>query len=359
MEKDKIYEKNLIEALKIVAPGTDLRRGLDNVLRAGTGGLIVLGNSPEVMKIVEGGFKINCPFSAANLYELAKMDGAIILERENMKILYANAQLVPDFSIPSSETGIRHRTAEMVARQTGELVISISQRRNVISLYKGNIRYALQDISVILSKANQAIQTLDKYRTVLNKTLNMLNSLEFDDLVTIFDVVKVLQRTEMVMRIVKEIEKYTSELGTEGRLINMQVEELVSNVEEEGIHVINDYMNHDGDKTAEDITRSFKNWDSEDLLDLANYVKELGYNMSNNNIDFSVSPRGYRLLNKIPRLPSQVIINLINSFSDFQEILSATIEQLDDVEGIGEVRAFKIKEGLRRLKEHVFLERHI
>ena len=175
--------------------------------------------------IVEGGFQINTPFSPSFLYELAKMDGAIILNRDASKILIANAQLVPAFTIPSTETGIRHRTAERVARQTEELVISISQRRNVITLYNGFIKYYLRDISVILTKANQAIQILEKYKNVLDRALNNLSALEYDDLVTVFDVTKVLQRTEMVMNIVKELEKYITELGVEGRLINMQAEE--------------------------------------------------------------------------------------------------------------------------------------
>lgn len=358
MKEDKLYEAKLIDALKIVAPGTNFRAGLENILRAKTGGLIVVGDSPEIMEVVEGGFKIDCPFSAANIYELAKMDGAIILNREITRILYANTQLVPDISIPSTETGIRHRTAERIARQTGELVIAISQRRNIITLYKGIIKYSLGDIGVILSKANQAIQTLEKYRIVLDRNLNDLNVLEFDDLVTIFDVVKVLQRTEMVMRIVIEIEKYTSELGVEGRLVKMQMEELVSNIEVEGLRVIRDYHQFSDEYKPEKIVNTIHNWSSEELLDLASFARELGYTNANN-LDIAVVPRGYRLLSKIPRLPEQVIENLVNYFGTFQDVLEASIKELDEVEGIGEVRAKLIKEGLRRLKEKILLERHI
>ena len=357
MEKDKIYEGKLIEALKLVSPGTKLREGLENILRAKTGALIVLGDSKNLMKVVDGGFFINCNFSAANIYELAKMDGAIILSRDGSKILYANAQLIPDVSLPSTETGIRHRTAERVARQTNELVISISQRRNIITIYKGVIKYSLRDIGVILTKANQAIQTLEKYKNVLDKALTNLSALEYDDLVTVFDVAKVIQKMEMVMRIVTEIEKYISELGSEGRLIKMQLDELLLNMEEEVLQVIRDYNQWGSERDVEGVALRLRLLSSEDLLDMTNIVRELGYSVSPNNIDFSVVPKGYRLLSKIPRLPVQVIENLTGAFPSFQRILDASIQDLDEVEGIGEVRAKKIKEGLHRLKEQIFLDR--
>ncbi|MFZ5942499.1 MAG: DNA integrity scanning diadenylate cyclase DisA [Bacillota bacterium] len=357
MEIEKNYEENLIDALKMIAPGTKLRQGLEDIIRAKTGALIVIGDSQSVMDIVEGGFHINSPFSASYLYELAKMDGAIILNKDISKILVANAQLVPASNIPSTETGIRHRTAERVARQTNELVISISQRRNVITLYKGIIKYYLRDISVILTKANQAVQILEKYKNVLDRGLNNLSALEYDDLVTMFDVAKVLQRTEMVMRIVKELEKYITELGVEGRLIRMQVEELVDHVEEEGLEVIKDYQRNN--KKPKEILHTLRSWSSDELLELPNIARELGYILMQNNTDISVFPRGYRLLNKIPRLPSQVIDNLLVSFNSFQSILDASIEELDEVEGIGEVRARNIKDGLRRLREQIFMDRHI
>src|SRR5690554_6132055 len=217
----------------MVAPGTSFRDGLDNVLRSKTGALIVIGYSPEVMQLVDGGFSIQCEFSPNYLYELAKMDGAIIISEDLSQILYANTQLIPDSSISSSETGIRHRTAERVAKQTGRLVVSISQRRNVITLYQGNLRYALKDIGVILTKANQAIQTLEKYKVVLDQALINLGATEFEELVTLHEVSNVIQRLEMVLRIKYEIKKYINELGTEGRLVSMQMEELIANLDAE------------------------------------------------------------------------------------------------------------------------------
>ncbi|QEK11136.1 DNA integrity scanning protein DisA [Crassaminicella thermophila] len=360
VKEDRIKEEGIIESIKILAPGTPLREGLENILRAKTGALIVIGDNEEVMDLVDGGFYINVDLSTAYLYELAKMDGAIILSSDAKKILYANTQLIPDPSIPSSETGIRHRTAERVARQTGLIVISISQRRNIITIYKGYSKYIVQDTNKILNKANQAIQTLEKYRKVLDQAMINLSALEFEDLVTIQDVAVVLQRTEMVMRIVSEIEKYISELGNEGRLVSMQLEELLANVREDGQYVIEDYMIQDENIDYNTISRQIKNLSSEELLDLSNIGKILGYNSGLNGLlDMPISPRGYRILSKIPRLPLTVIQNVVNHFKDFQKILKASIENLDDVEGIGEVRARAIKEGLRRVQEQVLLDRHI
>lgn len=356
--KEEEKENELLRAIKIIAPGTPLREGLENLLRAKTGALIVIGDNETVMNIIDGGFAINVDFTPAYLYELGKMDGAIVLSSDVKKILYANTQLIPNPSITSSETGIRHRIAERVAKETGEIVISISQRRNIITLYKGYMKYVIQDTSKILAKANQAIQTLEKYKAVLNQAMINLSALEFEDLVTVNDVAVVLQRTEMVMKIVNEVEKYICELGNEGRLISMQLEELVANVKEDGKYVIYDYnMNEELDYKA--IKKLIASLSSEELLDLTNIAKILGYGNTINDLDKSVTPRGYRALSKIPRLPASVIDNLVNQFNNFQKTLKASSEQLDDVEGIGEARARAIKDGLRRLQEQVFVGRQI
>lgn len=356
---DKAMEEVIINnMLHYVAPGTPLRAGIDNVLRAKTGALIVVGYNEKVKEIVDGGFKIDCRFSPAHLYELAKMDGAIIVSEDGGKILFANTQLAPSTSIPSTETGTRHKTAERVAKQTGNLVISISQRRNVITLYQGNIRYSLKEIGVILTKANQAIQTLEKYKSVLDQNLTDLGALEFEELVTYQDVTQVIHKIEMVLRIKSEILNYVNELGTEGRLISMQMKELVSNLEEEAALVIKDYakeVNHDPFSTLHQL----KKLPSEQLLEENTIIKLLGYSPVANLQDESVSPRGYRILHKIPRLPPLIINNLIEHFSDLLKILKASIADLDEVEGIGEIRAKKIIGGLKRIQEQLFIDRHI
>lgn len=357
--KETTQAEKMNDLLKLVAPGTAFRDGLENVLRAKTGGLIVVGYSPEVMEVVEGGFSINCDFSPNYLYELAKMDGGIILSEDLKRILYANTQLIPDSSITSSETGIRHRTAERVAKQTGKLVVSISQRRNIITLYQGGLRYALKEIGVILTKANQAIQTLEKYRSVLNQALTNLTASEFEELVTIPEVINVMQRIEMVIRIKLEIKRFINELGTEGNLIRMQMEELVNNLEEEAWLLYKDYAKDDSDEAIRDIILGLKRSSDDELLDDNHLARLLGYPTSAATSEELIAARGYRVLNKIPRLPNVIIHNLVERFRQLPEVLMASIEELDEVDGIGEVRARAIKEGLKRLQDQVFIDRQI
>jgi len=343
--------------LGLLAPGTPLREGLENILTAKIGALIVVGDSEEVMNVVDGGFLINRDYSPSHLYELAKMDGAIILSKDLKKILYANSLLIPEPSIPTMETGTRHKSAERTSKQTDELVICISQRRNVISLYKGNEKYVLRDTPSIIDRANQALKTLEKYNTVMDNAINDLNLLELDDLVTLDIVLNVIKRVEMVMRIVFEINRYISELGNEGRLISMQLEELLSGRENTELLVIKDYMQPVNKKmSAEIIMSSIRNLTYSNLNDVFGIANELGFTQGTNPQEISLSPHGYRIMNKIPKLPAAVVNNVVGSFKNLHDIMSSTINQLDDIEGIGELRAMAIKEGLKRVKDQLFLD---
>jgi len=354
---DRDYkQEEMIKILKMVAPGTVLHEGLENILRARTGALIVVADSENIMKLVGGGFRINTDLEPSSLYELAKMDGAIVISSDAKKIVVANAHLTPDHLIPTSETGTRHRTAERMAIQTGELLIAISQRRNVITLYKGSLRYVIREVGTVLAKANQALQTLQKYKSVLEQALSNLSALEFENLVTLSDVATVVQREEMVSRIAAEIRRYICELGTEGRLVSMQLEELMVNIEDDGLLVLRDYVAGRHEMIT-NIKETLSIWDDDELLDLSSLIRLLGY-PNGTTPDLSVSARGFRLLNKIPRLPFPVVENLVETFGELQKVLEASTEELDDVEGIGEVRARTIKDGLRRLREQVLLDRH-
>ncbi|PSL41297.1 diadenylate cyclase [Salsuginibacillus halophilus] len=352
-EKDAFIE----EVLKLVAPGTPLRDGLDNVLRANTGGLIVLGHTEELKDIVDGGFDIHCEFTPANLYELAKMDGAIILSEDASRILYANTQLVPNNAIPSSETGIRHRTAQRVAKQTGSVVVSISQRRHIITLYQGEHRYALKDMGVILTKANQAIQTLEKYKVVLDQSLTNLGALEFEELVSLQDVAQVMHRIEMVLRIKQEIRRYVQELGVEGRLVTMQLNELVADMEQEAQLLVKDYVKDL--KKADAIVKNLQQLSSAELMDDQMIMKQLGYQRPKELQEHTITPRGYRILYRVPRLPSSVVHNLVSAFGGLSEIAAATPEMLNEVDGVGEARARAIKEGINRIQEQLFIDRNV
>ncbi|MBU5455688.1 DNA integrity scanning diadenylate cyclase DisA [Caproiciproducens sp. MSJ-32] len=349
-------DEKMKDILKIMSPGTPLREGLENILRAKTGGLILIGDSEEVMNLVDGGFKIDADYSPAYIYELAKMDGAIVISEDLKKILRANTQLVPEHSITTYETGTRHRTAHRMAKQTGKIVIAISQRRNIITVYKGDLKYVLQDTSVILSRANQAIQTLEKYVKVLDKVISNLDILEFQDLTTVFDVVTAIQRTEMVMRIVEEIERYIVELGNEGRLVSMQLNESIRFIERDGILLIRDYCRSDLDYC--EVYEEIQKLSSSELLDLEHIAKIIG-RQGNSLVDSLISPRGYRILFKLQRIPISVIENLVKHFKKLKYVLEADIEDLDNVEGIGEARARMIRNGLKRIKEQIYLKSEI
>ncbi len=342
---------SITDVLKLIAPGTPIRDGLENILKAKTGALIVIGDSKEVLEIVDGGFSLDVDYTSSRLYELAKMDGAIILSGDFKKILYANTQLIPSSDITTTETGTRHRTAERTAKQTGEIVISISQRRNIITIFKGYERYVLEDTAKVISKANQALQTVEKYKKVFDSKLSLLNEYEFNDIVTLENVIVAIQRAQMVMKVVDEVQKAVDELGEEGRLLEMQLEELVGDLEKEELLIIKDYIAPGKKRTAEKVLQEISSLPLEDLKRLQTIGRLLGYEDFDNYDEVGVYTRGYRILSKIPRMPSNIVDNLVKSFKSFQHILAADIPALDDVEGIGEVRAKTIKQSLKRMQE--------
>ena len=348
----------MTELLRLIAPGTPIRDGLENILRAKTGALLLITDNNEVIKeIVDGGFYINEDYSSSKLYELAKMDGAIVLSGDLKKILFANAQLIPSRTIETRETGTRHRTAERTAKQTGELVISISQRRNIITIFKGNYRHILEDTNAVLNKANQGIQTLERYKKVFDNKLSILNEYEFNDIVTLKNVIDVIQIAEKVKRIADEIKRQIYELGEDGRLVNMQLEELMAGLENEETYIIKDYMApRKRKKTPEKVLESLSSIIYEEIIKENTIAKLLGYETFDNYDEVGVYTKGYRILNKIPRMPNNIVENLILSFKSFQHILDADIESLDDVDGIGEVRARTIKQALRRMQEQFMFE---
>ena len=339
------------EVLRLIAPGTPIRNGLENILNAKTGALIAVADSDQVMNLVDGGFKLDVDFSPAKLYELAKMDGAIILSPDFKKILYANTQLIPSPDIFTNETGTRHRTAERTAKQTGALVISISQRRGIITLFRGNDRYVLKDSAEVISKANQALQIVEKYKKVFDSKINMLNEYEFNDIVTLENVLTAIQRAEMVMRIADEVVKAIDELGEEGRLLEMQLDETVGDLEKEELLLIKDYIAPGKKRTADKIVEELKKIVYEDLIKSSKIADLLGYEDFDNYDEVAVYPRGYRILSKIPRMPNTIVENLVKSFKSFQHILIADIQRLDEVDGIGEIRARTIKQSLKRMQE--------
>ena len=355
MKNIEVIDNEMLNIYKMVAPGTVLREGLENIIKAKTGALIVISDSEEVLKIADGGFKLEQDFTPATIYELSKMDGAIIISKDLKKILRANVQLVPDHLIKTVETGTRHRTAERTAKQTNELVICISQRRGVITVFKGNIRYVISDTASVMTRANQTLQVLEKDKVVLDNMLNVLSEHEFDDIVSLDTVASSIYRSEIIMRMQPEVVRNMAELGDEGSLINSQFEEIMNNVEDEELKIIKDYMKT-SKKKPEKILEDIRNLDKKDLLIPEKIVKILGYNTEPDIWDKTISSRGYRIVSKIPKMPNAVIDKLIQKFDTLQGICSASIEELDEVEGIGEIRAKIINQTLRRLQEQYVLK---
>ncbi len=348
----------MIEVLAAVAPGTPLREGLDRVLQANMGALIVVGDGPEVLAICSGGFLLDAEFSPQRLSELAKMDGAIILAADASRIARANVHLVPNPNVPTSETGTRHRTAERVARSVDVPMISVSEDLSIIAVYRNEMKHPVETVPRLINRANQALQTLERYKNRLDTVTSALSALEVEDLVTVRDVVTVLQRAEMVRRIAEEIEGYIVELGVDGRLVRLQLEELMGGVEDDRRLVIKDYFQDEPSWRLDQAMEALSSLSTDTLLDLKEVVGVLHLSTESDDLEASVQPRGYRLLGRIPRLPEPVIEKIVARYSTLQKILRAGAEELDDIEGVGRARARAIKEGLSRLAETSILERY-
>jgi diadenylate cyclase len=344
-------EVRVSDVLRRVAPGTELREGLDNIISASGGALIVIGDTSTVQRLCDGGFSLDVPFTPQRLFELSKMDGAILLDDECRTILRANVHLVPNAALPTAETGMRHRTAERVSRQTSALVISVSQRRNVVSLYQRGRKVIVQDVTVVLAKANQALQTLQRYRSRLDEVMSRLTLFEFEDAVTVGEVVEAIQRSQLVQRVAREVARSVTELGTEGRLVAMQAEEVTANVADEHALLLRDYVAGGGQKQASVVRFLLSDMTQDQLLDDEAVAAALGFPNTPDILEAHVRSRGYRAMRRIPSLPATVINRLVERFSALPAIAAASETQLDDVDGVGARRAHAIAEGLRRLKE--------
>jgi diadenylate cyclase len=358
-ELEARQDPRLLRALDIVAPGTALREGIDNIVHSRTGGLLVLGEAEDISFLFSGGIPLNVDYTPALLYQVAKMDGAIVLSSQATKIVGANIQLMPDPTILSQETGTRHRTAERVSKQTDSLVVAISERRDVVSLYLGGMKYILQDIPSVLAKANQGLATLDKYRARLDAVSVRLTRLEFEGGSVLYDVLSVLQRAELVTRMAVEVERYIVELGTEGRLIEMQLEETMVGVAADKAALIRDYSVEDTEESLATTLSGIARLPHQDLLDFGRLAELLGYDRKVSTLDFPVSSRGYRVLGRVPRLPKLVVQRIIHEFGGLEEVLASSDDDLEAVEGVGPGRAKDIREGLRRLQEVDPIDRYL
>ncbi|MDO4258053.1 MAG: DNA integrity scanning diadenylate cyclase DisA [Actinomycetaceae bacterium] len=335
----------LRRALQAVAPGTALREGLQRIQRSHTGALIVLGYGPEVEAICSGGFDLDVEFTASRLRELCKMDGAVILDMENLRIRKANVQLLPDSDIPTDESGMRHRTAQRTARQTGLPVLSVSASMRMISVYVGNEHHFVEEPEALLSRANLAVDTLDRYSQRLDEVLQTLTVLEMRDAATVRDVATVLQRMEMIRRITTEINGYLEELGSSGRLLALQVDDLVRGSASERALVLRDYTRDASAVGA--VEAHLSELPSENLVDLSAIANVLGLGILDPaDLDRTILPRGIRALSLVPRLPWSVIKEISTHWATLAELRDASPEELQAIEGIGPYRAKLIQESL-------------
>ena len=357
-ELDLRLDQVLLAAIAQVAPGSELRQGIDDIIRSKEGALIVVGDPEELSFLYSGGMKLGLPFKPQLLYELAKMDGAIIVSSDLSRLAYANVQLMPDPTIASNETGTRHRTAERVAKQTDALVISISQQRETVTVFLGQRRYQLELVASVLAKTNQALATLETYRARLDHVLTRLTALEFQNAVVLDDVLVVLQRAELTTRMAEEIERACVELGSEGRMIRMQLEELVGEVPREKAAVVYDYHAQGGVDATREGLQALSELAYKELLEFE-LLAFLGYPATTNPLDYTVAPRGYRVLSHIPRLPDSVIRHVVDDLGNLEAIVRASQRDLESVDGVGAVRARDIREGLRRLQEHNLVDRYL
>ena len=349
----------LRNVLATVAPGTWLRDGLERVLRGNTGALIVMGFDETVESLCTGGFPLDVESSATRLRELAKMDGALVLSSDGSRILRAATHLMPDPGIETDESGTRHRTAQRVAIQTEYPVISVSQSMRIIGMYLGRQRYVLESSGELLGRANQAIATLERYKARLDEVSNTLSALEIEDLVTVRDAAMVMQRLEMVRRIADEIVGYVVELGTDGRLLALQLEELMAGVDADRELITRDYLpGGRRGRTAEQVLTELSDLSATDLLDLGLVASAMGFASAAESLDGVTSPRGYRLLARVPRMPSPILDRVVQHFDGLQKLLAATVEDLQGVEGVGESRARSVREAISRLADASIIDRY-
>jgi diadenylate cyclase len=348
----------LRSVLATVAPGTWLRDGLERILRGNTGALIVLGFDDTIASLCTGGFPLDVESSATRLRELAKMDGALVLSSDGTRILRAATHLMPDPTLETDESGTRHRTAQRVALQSGHPVISVSQSMRIIGLYLGKQRYVLETSGELLGRANQAIATLERYKARLDEVSNTLSALEIEDLVTVRDAAMVLQRLEMVRRIADEITGYVIELGTDGRLLALQLEELMAGVDADRDLIVRDYLPSGGRHTSEQVLAEIGGLSATDLLDLGLVAAAMGFATAPESLDGVASPRGYRLLARVPRLPGPTLDRVVQHFDGLQKLLAATVEDLQSVEGVGESRARSVREAVSRLADASIIDRY-
>lgn len=334
-----------LEVLSRVAPGTELRTALERIGQQGNGALVVIGSGPEIEEVTAGGFVLSgADFTAARLAELAKMDGAVILDEGGARILRANAHLMPDPSLETEETGARFRTAERMARMTGRPVLAVSEERGQATLFYRDRKHPLRDPAELLVRINQELQTLERFRRQVSEAEEDLTRLEVNEQAALGDAMRVLLRTELVLRIGRSVGRLAVSLGDEGRLAAFQHAHLVDGVTELRELVARDYLCEDRGRAAE-VLGELEEMRLADLSDADRVCRALG----GRSADDEARPLGFRLVSKVPGLPGAVRENLVGHYRGAHEMLMASVEELAEAPGVGAARA----RALRRCLDQV------
>lgn len=324
-----------------------MRQALERIIQGGKGALIVMGSGSDVDEASSGGFALDgALFTPARLAELAKMDGGIVLDDDLDRIIAANVHFVPDGTIPTDETGARHRTAERMAIQTKRPVVAVSEGRKVATLYFDAQKVQLDRPTEVAARVNQDLQTLDRLRRRLDDAENRLTMLEVTGLATYRPVVTLLQRTELVRRVGVAIEQEAITLGDEGGLMWVQLADMVRGVEHIREVTLLDYIKPRRDSVIAKAAAALTELTGADLEDPSKVGKAVGLP----DLDDTAIPRGFRLLAKVGRLPDHVREELVSHFRGFERLLNASLGDLEEVEGIGAARAAQLRTFFDRLQ---------
>lgn len=340
---------SILEALRRLAPGTALRDGIERIIQQRTGALVVLGGGSNVEALCTGGFFLkDTKFTSQRLAELAKMDGAIVLNQDGDKVLRANVHLIPDSSIPTLETGTRHRTAERFAMQTHVTVVSVSEGRKMAVLFTSEGRLELESPAELLPRANQLIQTLDRFRRQFDVHIQLLTKREVTDVATYGTVAAIIQRAEIIRRLGSDIEDLSIALGEEGSLIQFQADDLLHGVHEIANLVIKDYVRG---RARRRTLKHIRNFSIADLHDPEAIATAYGFG----DLEAEAKAAGYRLLEQIPGLPTAVKKALVTRFRNVPRMLRASVDDFSEVEGVGPSRAPQLQVFFAQLRDEAGL----
>ena len=343
----------LEETLQQLAPGTPLRDALERIQRGRTGALIVIGDGPEVAPLTDGGIEFDVAFAPTLLRELSKMDGAVVLSDDATRIRRANVQMMPSPVYPTSESGTRHRSAERTALQTGRPVIAVSQSMNIITLYVDGRRHVLEEPTTIMTRANQAISIMERYRTRLDVANQRLFASEVGNYATVNAVVSVLRREFLLKRVGLDLDRDVLGLGTDGRQISLQLNELRGDNDREIEMLLRDYVVADGvpgDEEIRQVLAALDELSDEDLLSSSVVARQLGLPATEEALAQWILPRGYRALSRIPRVQMFLMDKIVGHFGDVQTLLKASEEDIAGIENVGALWARHVSEGLERVR---------